>query len=109
MVPIAVPLIWLKYSLSKFRLLFSNINLTLSKPNSLENFGCKDSGNLSSQYSIASRPYSRGIFEYSPTTSNVVKMVSYLFSLEHFARKSRWSLYIAFEGNYDEWNNLDLQ
>ena len=92
MVPIAVPLIWLKYSLSKFRLLFSNINLTLAKTNSLENLGCKDSGNLSNHYSIASRPYSWGIFEYSPATSNVVKMVSHLFSLEHFARKSRLSL-----------------
>ena len=88
----AVPLIWLKYSLSKFRLLFSNINLTLSKTNSLGNLGCKDSGNLSSQYSVASRPYLWGIFEYSPTTSNVVKIVSHLLSLEHFARKSRLSL-----------------
>ena len=92
MVPIAVPLIWLKYLLSKFRLLFSDINLTLSKTNSLENLGCKDSGNLSSQYSIDSRPYSWGIFEYSPTMSNVVKIVFHLFSLEHFARKSRLPL-----------------
>ena len=75
--------------MSKFRLLFSNINLALSKTNPLENLGCKDSGNLSSQYSIASRPYSWEIFECSPTTSNVVKMVFHLFSLDHFARKSR--------------------
>ena len=92
MVPIAVPLIWLKYLLSKFRLLFSYVNVTLSKTNSSNNLGCKDLGNLSSQYSIAAGPYSRGIFEYSPSTSNVVKMVSHLFSLEHFARKSRLSL-----------------
>ena len=72
--------------------LFSDTNLTLSKTNSLENLGCKDSGNLSSQYSITSRRYSRRIFEYSPTKSNAVKMVSHLFSLEHFARKSRLSL-----------------
>ena len=82
----------LKHLLSKFKFLFSNINETLSKTNSLVNLGCKDLGNLSSQCSIASRPYSWGIFEYSPTTSNVVEMVSHLFSLEHFARKSRFSL-----------------
>ena len=87
MVPIAVPLIWLKYSFSKFRLLSSNINLTLSKTNSLENLGYKDLEKLSSQYSIASRPYSWGIFEYSPIKSNVVEKVSHLFSLKHFARK----------------------
>ena len=92
MVPIVVPLIWLKYALSRFRLLFSNINLTLSKTNFLGNLRCKDLENLSSQYSKASRPYSWGIFEYSPTTSNSVKIVSHLFSLEHFARKSRLSL-----------------
>ena len=92
MVPIAVPLTWLKYSLSQFELLFSNINLTLSKANSLENLGCKDLGNLSSQYSMTSTPYLWEIFEYSPTTSNVVKILSHSFSLEHFARKSRLSL-----------------
>ena len=63
MVPIAVPLIWLKYSLSEFILLFSNINLTLSKTNSSENLGFKDPENLSSQYLIASSEYLWEIFE----------------------------------------------
>ena len=92
MVPIATPLIWLKCSLSKLRSLFSNINLTLSKTNSLGYLGRKDSVNLSSQYSIASWPYSWGIFEHSLITSIVVKIGSRLFSQEHFARKSRLSL-----------------
>ena len=52
----------------------------------------KDLENLSSEYSIPSRPYSWGVFEYSPTTSNVVKIVSLLFSPEYFVRKSRLSL-----------------
>ena len=52
----------LRHLLPKFKLLFSNINETLSKRNSLENLVCKDLGNLSSQCSIASRPYSWGIF-----------------------------------------------
>ena len=86
MIPIAVPLIWLKYSLSEFILLFSNINLTLSKTNSLENLGFKDPENLSSQYLIASREIFHGKY------LNNVKMVSHLFSPEHFARKSRLSL-----------------
>ena len=63
MVPIAVTLICVKYSLSKFRLFFSNINLTLSKTNSLENLGFKDPENLSSQYLIASSEYLWEIFE----------------------------------------------
>ena len=41
MVPIRISLIWLKHLLAKFRLLFSNINLTLSKTNSTENLGVK--------------------------------------------------------------------
>ena len=61
--PIAVPLIWLKYSWSEFIFLFSNINLTLSKINSLENLGFKDPENLSSQYLIASSEYLWEIFE----------------------------------------------
>ena len=90
MAPIATPLIWLKYSLSKFRLLFSNINLALSKTNSLENLGYKDSGNSSSQANIESL-----LGDVHGEYLNIVpqrQMISHLFFLEHFARKSRFSL-----------------
>ena len=42
MVSIVFALIWLNYLFSTVRLLFSNINLTLSKKNSFENLVCKN-------------------------------------------------------------------
>lgn len=78
--------------MSNFRLGFANVNVTVSETNSLGNLRYKDSGNLWSQYSCPLGHVHEGIFEYSPTRSNVVKMVSHLVSLEHCATKLRLCL-----------------
>ena len=74
-VPIAVPLVCLYVSPSKLNVFSSNIILMASMMKSVRNLPAIIIRNFSTQYRIAERPKSCGMFVYKLVTSKVVRIV----------------------------------